>query len=306
MFSSKSTAISSNSLAEEHEQEDEEAQEEEQEEETELNVKQIAEELQEMTLYLDEIDRKLQSGVPSCPRRESCDGVLELYGSRNTTVRKLQSNAYKLQHQMEKLFDCSKTAKSSMIDLHHSFCHLEKQIIEAHYQTNAIESIKLQMDLDGVRCQQRYQYLRDVYFNWTEAFEGAREMKRIFKGRVKQMYSKAEYHKEKRRIFEELEEMESTCVCAQDELMQQAKHLKCWVNVLIESEPLWNSMVSLIAFKPIMIEHEEGTKLNEHDEKLRMKRSSLSEIRSSVSFSTGRYDHMLSMIKQKSVLSKRL
>ncbi|XP_034490640.1 uncharacterized protein LOC117794204 [Drosophila innubila] len=279
MFPWKSTPSSSNSLGEE---------------ETELDVEQIARELQEMTLYLDEMELKLQTGVPACPRRESADALLELHGSRNGNIRKLQNNSHKLQHQLEELFDCSKSAKKSMIDLHHSLWNLEKKISIAHHQTEAIESMKLHMDLEGVRCLQRYKYLNNVFFNWTECYEGAKEMKRIFNGRVNRMYSKAAYHKEKRKILEELEKTEITCASTNNELIQQCKQLKCWVYGFIESEPLWNSMVSLVTIKAIK---------DELDEKLRFRRSSLSQVHSSVSFSTGRYDRMLSMIKQMSFLN---
>lgn len=138
MFPWKSTSSSSKSRGEEG---------------TELDVEQIARELQQMTLCLNEMELKLKTGVPICPKRESCDLVLELYGSSDTSIRKLQNNSNKLQHQLTELFDCSKTAKRTMIHLHHSFGKLEKQIGNAHQQSDAIESMKLQMDLDGVRLK---------------------------------------------------------------------------------------------------------------------------------------------------------
>lgn len=120
-------------------------------------------------------------------------------------------------------------------------------------------------------------------------------MKRIFNGRVDHMYSKEAYHKEKRLVLDMLEEAENTCVAANEELVQQSKMLKCWINGLIEQEPLWNSLVSLVTAK--------SNKQHELDDNVRLRGSSLSEIHSSVSFSTGRYDRMLGMIKQMSFMT---
>lgn len=264
---------------------------------TESEVQQIAAELELMKVYLDNVESQLKTGVPACPARlpVDCANIKpELKDSSNASIRQLQRNVYKLEHQIAELFVCSDMAKDMLTVLGCAFCQLQRDMRDARQQYDAVESIKLQTDHEASVCLQRYKHLHHVCADWGETKDKVKEMQSIFLSYVKSMHTKTAYLAEKPIRFKQLEEAENICMRATKQLIRQAKDMEDYLDALLDVQLL--SQVSCV--NPG--KHTVG-ELEPHN--IRFKSNILPTIPPFVSFSNTWHNRMMHMIKHKFILN---
>ncbi|KRF99790.1 uncharacterized protein Dwil_GK28041, partial [Drosophila willistoni] len=195
-----------------------------------LDLQQLAQEISVMHDELDQIQDRLHISVPRCPEilPVTCanEQWVQLYGSKQPDIKKLQLQTKHLEYQLNELRKCSQISRFRIERLENRHYGQKKSLFDLQNTYNWIRSKYLQMEQNHGKCLQRYRHNRTIFATWTEVHQAADELKSIYKKFLDQMYDKPTYCIQKKFILREINLLNSRCVGAIQVTLMNGKELE--------------------------------------------------------------------------------
>ncbi|KAH8358594.1 hypothetical protein KR093_001222 [Drosophila rubida] len=136
----------------------------------ELQVEEIAAELEKKKQRVEEIDKTCELNTPECPILDPCINIeIEINRYKvDPEILELQRNNHKLRQQLQEMKKCCTASDVILKSLQKSISREMEMAVELQRRFAQIDSFKRNLEHQRMLCSQRFNFLIHEMYDWDE------------------------------------------------------------------------------------------------------------------------------------------